>query len=432
MEKMSAKLLNGVNRLVSTDGVVALKNGTQRIIPITILGSVFMLIRWFPLPIVAQTLKDIFGPNWGFAFDQVINGTFNSLSIFMVLSIAYDYAKIKEVEALNCSLVALVCFLISVPQSVLTKSGDIVSGVFSTTWVGGSGSITSIIVALGCGWIYCKVLEKNWIIKMPESVPSGVVNAFVALIPGLISVAAAFAVSALFKGIGDTTLVEGLFAFLQIPMQLALGSIWGAIFTSIVISIFWMLGIHSSVPCGVVDPIFRANGLVNQQLIAGGIALSTANGAYLMTYPIERHIMQMSGSGLTIGLVLAMIICAKSERYKTLGKLAIVPSLFNVNEPVIFGFPIVFNFGMLIPFVAAPTIGTVTAYLATLVGFIPIQGSFESPWTCPMLFSGFLQWGWRGIVVQLIVILESFLIYYPFLRKYDKKEYVEEHKTDKD
>ena len=88
MEKMSAKLLNGVNCLVSTDGVMALKNGTQRIIPITILGSVFMLIRWFPLPIVAQTLKDIFGPNWGFAFDQVINGTFNSLSIFMVLSIA--------------------------------------------------------------------------------------------------------------------------------------------------------------------------------------------------------------------------------------------------------------------------------------------------------------------------------------------------------
>jgi len=423
-----SKFIEKLNELAGTDGIMALKNGTQRVIPFTILGSLFILFSNFPLPGWNSLMERMFGAGWQYPFTQVSNSTFNILAIIIVVSISYEYAKFKEVEPLLCGTISLVCFLISMPNSVVTEAGETVSGVFSMTWTGGAGSITAIIMALFSAWIYCKVIKKRWVIRMPESVPQGVQDAFLSLVPGLVCITIAFAVCILTKVTGNDTLAELIFSLLQVPLQFAFGTLPGAVFASIMLSLFWMIGIHSSVVGGVVDPIFRANSLANQNLLDAGVALTVANGAYVGTYQISRHFMQMSGSGITIGLVIAMLFFAKSQRYKALGKVAVIPALFNVNEPIIFGFPIVFNPKMLIPFVAVPALGVLTGYLATMIGFIPIVGNFDVPWTTPPLFSGLLIWGWRGALVQLLIIAESFAGYYLFFKKIDQKEYENEEK----
>lgn len=430
MTRKGSTFLEKLNAIVGMDGVTALKNGTQRMIPFTILGSIFILFNYFPMPGWSDLMAGLFGAGWEYPFSQVINATFNILAIIMVVSISYEYAKLKQVEPLLAGLISLVCFLVSIPNSVVSASGEVIGGVFSMRWTGGAGMITAIIIALFSSWIYCAAVNKRWTIKMPDTVPTGVQNAFISLVPGLIVITISFFVAIITKIIGNVTLSELIFSLLQIPLQLAFGTLPGAIFASVMLSLFWMLGIHSSVVGGVVDPIFRANSMVNQQLIDSGIALTVANGAFIGTYQITRHFMQMSGSGLTIGLVLAMLFYSKSKQYKTLGKVALIPSLFNVNEPVIFGTPIVFNAKLLIPFVGVPVVATITGYLATAIGFLPIVGNFDVPWSTPPLISGFFVWGWKGVVIQLIIIAESFFIYYPFFRSLDNAEFKNESETE--
>ena len=184
-----------------------------------------------------------------------------------------------------------------------------------------------------------------------------------------------------------------------------------------------MFGIHSSVINSIANPILRANGLANQALIDAGVALTAANGAYMVTYQTRSNFITMSGACCTIGLVLAMAFVAKSQQYRSLGRLALVPTLFNVNEPVLFGFPIVLNFAMVIPVILVPIAAALTTYFACYIGFVQPFAAIEVPWTTPPIISGFILGGWRGALVQILIIVESFIGYYPFFLKQDMEAY---------
>lgn len=332
---------------------------------------------------------------------------------------------LKNVEPFTCGLISLVNFLILIPSSV-SKNDVVINSVIPKTWAGGSGMATAILVALLTGWLYTTVMNKGWQIRMPESVPQGVSNNFSALIPGFISISAAFLVCAVLKFAKNITVAEVLVKVLQTPLQVGLGSLPGMLVLTVLISVFWMFGIHSTVVNSIANPILRANGLANQALLDAGTALTAANGAYMVTYQTRSNFITMSGACLTIGLVLAMVFTAKSSQYRSLGKLAIVPTCFNINEPVLFGFPIVLNFHMMIPVLLVPIAAALTTYAACYTGFIRPFAAVEVPWTTPPIISGFILAGWKGALVQIVIIVESIIGYYPFFVKQDHNAYLEE------
>lgn len=425
VEKIRSTLEEWIGRFASTTAVNALKNGVIATLPLTMLGSIFLLISTFPISNWNEIMTGLLGESWNYPFTQVSGNTFDIIAMASAASIGYQYAKLKGVEPFACSLISLVNFLVLIPSAV-TSNDVTVRNVISKTWSGGSGMAAAIVVALITGWIYTSVMNKGWKIKMPDSVPQGVSDTFSALIPGFLSITASFVVCAVLKFTADTSLSEILVKVLQVPLQVGLGSLPGLLILTLLLSLFWMFGIHSSVVNSIANPILRANGLANQALLDAGMALTVANGAYMVTYQTRSNFITMSGACCTIGLVLAMAFRAKSKQYRSLGRLALIPSLFNVNEPVLFGFPIVLNFSMVIPVFLVPAAAALTTYFACRTGFVQPFAAIEVPWTTPPVISGLILGGWRAALVQIVIIIESFIGYYPFFVKQDKEAHAAE------
>lgn len=175
-----------------------------------------------------------------------------------------------------------------------------------------------------------------------------------------------------------------------------------------------------------MDGILISNATANQNILDSGMALTIENGGRIVTQQFKDCVVNLSGSGATIGLVICMLFLAKSAQSKQLGKLAVVPACFNINEPVIFGTPIVMNPFMAIPFILTPVTIGVLQYFAIATGLIPLYTGVVVPWTTPPIISGFLTGGWRTALFQVVVIAISTAIYFPFFKKVDSMNYKNE------
>ena len=121
-----------------------------------------------------------------------------------------------------------------------------------------------------------------------------------------------------------------------------------------------------------------------------------------------------------------MIVAAKSKQYKFLGKAVVFPTLFNINEPITFGFGIVLNPIMFIPFIVVPILSGLLVYFAFVIGFLEPFSGVMLPWSTPGILSGFLVAGWKGALLQAIILVISIVGYYPFFKKMDAIAYAKE------
>ena len=169
----------------------------------------------------------------------------------------------------------------------------------------------------------------------------------------------------------------------------------------------------------------------NKALLAAG-NLSLENGAHIVTQQFLDSFLILSGSGITFGVVFAMLFAAKSKQYKALGKVAAFPAIFNVNEPVVFGFPIVMNPLMFVPFILVPVVAAIVVYASIAVGFMQPFSGVTLPWSTPAIISGFMVGGWQGAFVQIVILALSVVIYFPFFKLQDKIAYEEEQKAAKE
>lgn len=287
--------------------------------------------------------------------------------------------------------------------------------------------VTAIIIGLLVGMIYSWFLRKNITIKMPAGVPQGVANSFAALIPGAVIIVGATIIYTIFKYGLNTTFIEWIYKMIQTPLQGLSDSLGGVIVMCFLIPSLWWFGVHgSTIVGGVMDGILITNATSNQAIIDSGLPLTIENGGRIVTQQFKDCVVNLSGAGATIGLVICMLFLAKSAQSKQLGKLAIVPACFNINEPVIFGTPIVMNPFMAIPFIATPVVIGVLQYLAISMGLIPLYTGVVVPWTTPPIISGFLTGGWRTALFQVVVIAISTAIYFPFFKKVDNMNYENE------
>lgn len=421
------KLLDPFLRLVNTKAMLAIKDGFLLTMPITLVGSLFLLIANFPIPQWDQWMSNIFGSDWSAPLNQVAGSTFDILALVAVLGISYTYAKNEKVDPISTAILSLVSFLILTNSFVTTESGETVNGVIPKGWTGGNGIITAIIVAIVVAKIFVFFIKRDIRIKMPDTVPTGVSNAFSAMIPGVTVMLGSMVVYAITSKFVGLSVTELIFKLLQTPIQNVSDTLAGGLFITFLMSILFWAGIHGpNIVMGIMGPILTANALDNQKIIDSGQELIIGENTKIMTVQLIDVFAKFGGQGITVGLLIAALLFAKSKQLKEISKLSIVPSLFNINEPVIYGLPIVFNPIMLIPFILVPITAVLITYGAIIVGFIQPFTAVQVPWTTPPLISGFLLSGWQGLVVQLTIILASTGIYYPFLLKQDKQFLLQE------
>lgn len=417
-EFFSNKVIPAIMKFVSLKGVVALKDGLLYTMPLTIVGSVFLLLANFPVPAVVNWFDSM---GWIDPLNQAYGATFNIIALIGVVGIAYKYVKNEGYEALNAGVLAAVTFILTTDSFVVTESGEIVSNVINKTWTAGQGMISAIIIGLLVGWIYSWFMKNDIRIKMPAGVPEGVANSFTALIPGFVIVTGATLIYSFFKFVLDTTFIEAVYAFIQTPLQGLTDSLGGVIVMSLMIPFLWFFGIHgSTIVGGIIGSVLTANSLANQAILDSGMALTIENGGRIVTQQFLDQFINVTGAGMTIGLVIYMIFFAKSAQCKELGRLGGVPGLFNINEPILFGTPIVMNPFLAIPFIAMPVISGLILYFSIAVGLVPMFGGVMVPWTTPPIVSGFLVGGWKMAVLQTFILALSFFVYLPFIRKIDK------------
>jgi len=428
----SQKIIAPIMKFVNMRGIIALKDGMLSILPLTVVGSLFLILGQIPFEGVNNAIANIFGPDWTEPFMQVHAGTFAIMGLISCFSIAYSYAKNSGVEPLPAGVLSLSSFFITLRSSYVPESGEPIGDALSKVWFGGQGIIGAIIIGLTVGAIYTEFIQKKIVIKMPEQVPQAIAKQFEAMTPAFAIFLLSMIVYIISKAITDGgTFIEMIYDVIQVPLQGLTGSLPGAIGIAFFISFLWWFGVHGqSVVNGIVTALLLSNLDANKALSAAG-NLSLENGAHIVTQQFLDSFLLISGSGITFGLVIAMLFGAKSQQYKALGKVAVFPALFNVNEPVIFGFPIVMNPVMFIPFLLVPVLSAVLVYGSIAVGFMTPFAGVTLPWSTPAIISGLMVAGWQGAVLQIVILSLSAIIYYPFFRIQDKIAYNNELEMNK-
>ncbi|MCW1071061.1 PTS sugar transporter subunit IIC [Streptococcus anginosus] len=425
------KIIAPIMKFVNMRGIIALKDGMLAILPLTVVGSIFLIVGQLPFEGLNQAIAGIFGKNWTEPFMQVYSGTFAIMGLISCFSIGYSYAKNSGVEPLPAGVLSVSSFFILLKSSYIPEKGEEITDAIAKIWFGGQGIIGAIIIGLVVGSIYTMFIQKHIVIKMPEQVPQAIAKQFEAMIPAFVIFFLSMVVYILAKMLTKGgTFIEMIYGVLQVPLQGLTGSLYGAIGIAFFISFLWWFGVHGqSVVNGVVTALLLSNLDANKTLLAAG-KLSVGKGAHIVTQQFLDSFLILSGSGITFGLVAAMLFAAKSKQYKALGKVAAFPAIFNVNEPVVFGFPIVMNPVMFLPFILVPVLAAVIVYGSIAIGFMQPFSGVTLPWSTPAIISGFLVAGWQGALIQVVILAMSTLIYFPFFKFQDNLAYSNELKAE--
>ncbi len=415
MQNLLQKAVPYIMKFSSLRVVKALKNGFIRTVPITLIGSLFLLIAAFPFDGFTNLMVSLFGDGWNTPLYQVSNGTFTILAIFTGYAIGTEYCSDDGIDGIPAGMFAVSGLIIMMQVQTL----DGISAL-ATSWLGGMGLISAVICGLLSGAIYTWFIKRDIRIKLPENVPPAVANSFSALIPGVVIMTVFMLLHIAVYSISGLYVTEAIYSFIQAPLQSLTDSLPGIIIVAVLISLFWWCGIHGDgIILGILAPITQANMMANKALVDAGVELVAGENAFIITDQFTLFL-KMGGAGSTLGLAVAMCFFAKSTQMRQLGRLAIGPSLFNINEPLIFGTPIIYNPVMLVPFMLAPTVSVTLAYLAISSGLVPAFGGIVVPWTMPTVLSGLITGGWETAVLQAILVAISALIYLPFFKLQDK------------
>ncbi|WP_028777740.1 PTS cellobiose transporter subunit IIC [Shimazuella kribbensis] len=411
MQVMEEKFMPIAGRIGSQRHLVAIRDGFIMIMPLIIVGSLAVLINNFPSEAFQNFMIGLFGEQWKSVGGNIWNGSFAILGLLVAASISYKLASSYEVDGLSAALISVASLIILTP---VTKDWGI-----SYEWTGAQGLFVAVIMALVVTELFRVLIKSKLTINMPEGVPEGVVKSFKALLPAMIILILVGLLQALLTVLGNTSLHQIVFESIQKPLQSLSNSLPTAIIIAFLNHLLWFFGLHGT---NIIEPFMESMYLPliekNQSLFAAGT--SAFDVPYIVTKPFFDSYVYIGGSGATLSLILAIFIVVKSAHYRSIAKLSSPAGLFNINEPVLFGLPIVLNPVMFIPFILVPIVLTITSYFAISLGFVPKTVAMI-PWSTPPFISGYLVSGgsWLGVVLQIINFTIATLIYLPFIKAAD-------------
>lgn len=424
-DSLTEKLLLIANKIATQKHMCAIKNAFTALIPVIITGSFCTLIT----NVVCATegngisLGKLPGMQWLSVFTDWFSAanyaTLNFFTVAAVVLIGLELGKLNKQQGFMPGIIALCSFISCLPTVVNVTQNDVsfsVANVIGKDYTASRGLFLGIIIALVSVEIYTKLVTSGVMkINMPDSVPSNVSNSFNVLFPSM----ATILICALFNFISVKVLGMSLYTiiytFLQTPLEKVMQGLPGLLVLMLVAQLFWCVGIHGNqIIKPVRDPLLNAAILANTDMIAQGITdpskLNIINMSFWDTY------MSLGGSGCTIGLVIAIFLLSKREDYRAIAKLEVAPAIFEINEPMTFGLPIVLNPLLVIPFVLTPLITGTFAYIMTKIGFAGIC-VYAMPWTTPPILSAWLSTGGSvgAMITQIICIAMAIVIYAPFV-----------------
>ncbi len=412
-------------RLSTNKVLIAIRDGFLVGTPLIIVASIFLVIANFPVPGYSEFMAQFFGKGWENSMDAVIDSTFSILAVLGAVGIGYSYAKQLESDAIAGGVLSLVCYLIMTPKvhpKFVNEAGKAFSG-FAFSNLGSAGVFLAMITAIVSVKIFVTIQKKGWVIKLPDAVPPAVYHSFAALIPSAFAMFFAFAIYLIFSLTEYQYAQTFIYKVLQAPLEGFGQTVFFEPIYQFLSTLFWFFGINGpAVTNTVFNPIHLV--LTNQNLEAFKAGQPLPN---IFTGPFGDFFGNFGGGGSTLSLVFLMVFLAKSERMKKLGRLALIPGIFGINEMVTFGLPVVLNPIIAIPFLLTPLVNTILATIATMVGIIPYTTGASLPWTTPFFFSGWLSTG--SIVAgffQIFLIILGCLIYFPFFKALDNQYLKEE------
>jgi PTS system cellobiose-specific IIC component len=353
--------------------------------------------------------------------------------VFAVFSIAYHLAKAYKADAFRTGFVALASYFALIPQGAEINGGG-AWGWIDWSYTSSASLFMAIIVPLIAAELFIR-FNKNekLLIKLPSSVPSGVGKSFSVLIPAGLTITIFVIIGIIVEAIFKMSAFAAVTALFK-PLVSAADTLASGFVLTFLNQFFWLLGLHGpSIVGSVLEPIslnLMTENKIAFDAIAGNLANYDVHNFHIVTKTFLDTFVYMGGAGTTLGLLIAIFIVSKSKLYRSMGKACIVPGIFEINEPVMFGLPVVLNPILAIPFLVTPMLLMALSYFAIDMGLVRATVAYI-PWATPPFLSGYLATlgDWRAIILQAINLAISVIIYIPFIRVADKLELANEQNT---
>jgi len=380
----------------------AVRSGMVSLVPLTIIGGLFLIVCYFPVggwdQFVAPYLPVLQVP---------VTATFGLLSVFLCFAVGYQMGKLLKQEAIVSAGLATVVYLMI--QLHLDEAGN---AKFKMERLGSQGLFTAILVALVCVRVQKFLADKNAVIRLPDSVPPMVYESFLSLTPMLVLVLA-FWLLRFVLGVDINEVVQTIFS----PLVFALNTLPGILVCVITITLLWSVGINGDNALdALIGPVFLQYLAANVEAVSKGEPLP-----YITAQGFVTTFVNVGGTGATLGLALVMLN-SKEPGYRKISRLSLPTQVFQINEPIFFGFPIVLNPLLMIPYVLSALALTAGTYLLMDWGWIN-RPFVNVPWTTPPILGHFLVTGgdWRAAVWGAISIALAMVVYYPFAKAAERQ-----------
>lgn len=373
----------------------------------TLLGSLISnqntgLAKWIP----ALT-------NLAPAFSAMSFAAISCMTIPIIFLIGLHLARAKKIPEFLNAILCVIAYFTMVPN-VVTVVIEEASGTASG--LGGGvvgaqglfvGMLTAVLITNLFQWLTS--IEKLKI-KMPPSVPHGIAVSFNILIPVFIIIICTSIFGELFHLGTGSYINEFIYNVVQAPLSAVVQTTPGIVIMAVASQLFWFLGIHGGL---VVEPIRSP---LSAAALAANIAAVEAGG--VATQPLTRGLwtvfIVVGGAGLTLSLIAAILLFSKREDHRAIAKLALLPGICGIGEPMVFGLPLVLNPVFAVPFILNSGVAATIALVAIKIGFISCS-TVDAPFGLPLFINATLSYGWKGAIVQAIILIVGFLIWIPFV-----------------
>ncbi|HFD1723138.1 MULTISPECIES: PTS sugar transporter subunit IIC [Enterococcus] len=424
MKWVEEKLVPPMAKIGTQRHLLAIRNGVVSTLSLILIGTFFMVFINLPFPgwneFIAPYSATIVLP---------FRITMGLMAIYATFVMGSDLAKSYGLDSVTGGILSLgTFFMLQVPVNVLTPEEAPLGWVLPMSSLGASGMFAGILSMIFAVEVYRFFKKRNITIKMPEQVPPAVARSFEALIPGAVILTTTW----LIRSVAGFDVNAALLSLFE-PLTNILGNnLLGVLLPMFLIHLLWSFGIHGmSIVGAVVRPMWLIMLDENAKALADGTAATKL--PYIAPEQFYQWTVTIGGAGATIVVSVLFLFFCKSKFLKEVGRFSLIPGIFNINEPMIFGAPMMLNPYMFIPFNLVPLVLTIVSYFAVKLEMV--NGFTVLPtWTLPAPIGGYLSAGndWRVVVLIVINTLIAFIIYYPFVKAYDKKMLSDEQNNNGD
>ena len=396
----------------------AIKDGMLAYMPFAFIASIFLIIAFFPIPAFTDFVSSITGLEaavWQGKLTLVNDASLGIGGLLVLLSISRSLADKLGINGIQVTMTSVVAFMLLVPFGA-NDTGNFIS----VTYLGAQTIFLSLVISIISAKVYKFINDKGIKIKMPAAVPPAVAAPFESIIPSFVVIFIFWLLRLTIDAFDGGSALAVFNFILGVPLQKVGGSLIGVVIVKMFSQLLWFFGIHGdSIVNGVMTPIFQVLQDANKTVsMAGGTPVNIINQSFWDSF---------AGIGI-VGAIIAIVIIAKSKRYKEMKKIAGVPYIFNVGEPTLFGIPLMMNVIYFIPFIISNVVSILISYVAFATGLVPVcTGLAQVPWTTPLVISGYLATGSiAGSILQIVCLIVVVLIWLPFVRIADNQLIKEE------